>query len=163
MLIVVSDASPLIGFARINILDLLFKLFDQVIIPQTVADECSLDISKPGAIAINNAINNKQISIHNKEIEVNKAMQTILGAGEAAAITLAKTLDSLLLIDEKLGRTVAQQQRIKIIGTGGVLLFAKEQGLIKHIKPILMDLKSHGYRLADQLSKQILELAGEEA
>lgn len=55
----------------------------------------------------------------------------ILDPGEQAAITLAQTLPAdLLIIDERLGRRIAEERGISIIGTLGILDDAAAQGLI---------------------------------
>ncbi len=52
-MIIVADATPLIGLGRINQLDLLLKLFNQIIIPQAVYDEVVTNApQRPGAKAI---------------------------------------------------------------------------------------------------------------
>jgi len=62
---------------------------------------------------------------------------------------------------EKLGRAVAYQQKVEVIGTGGVLLAAKQKGLINSVSPILNNLRAQGYRIADDLCARILSLANE--
>lgn len=42
-MIVVSDTTPLISFLKIDCIDLLEKLFGQVLIPQAVFDELTVD------------------------------------------------------------------------------------------------------------------------
>ena len=53
-----------------------------------------------------------------------------LGVGESAAIRLARKLDCPLLLDERRARVAARKQGLRVLGTGRVLLAAKERGLI---------------------------------
>ncbi len=155
-MIVVSDASPLIGLGKINQLDLLSKLFQQIIIPPAVEDECVFYRNKPGADAILSAIKKKDISVHHKPIDLVANLSKVLGPGEIEAISLAVKINRPLLIDERKGRIAAKQQDVNIIGTGGVLIAAKQQQIISKIQPVLDDLIQSGYRISDRLRAQIL-------
>jgi len=159
--IIIADASPLIAFGSIDKLSVLFKLFATVIIPGAVAGECLTDKARPGAIAITQAIHDKKIQIHSVAPSSYEKILSILDEGEAQAITLAHSLNLPLLIDEKLGRGAAKKLRVKIIGTIGVLLLAKQKKMIRAIKPILMLLKNGHYFLSDALIKEALTRAKE--
>ena len=59
-----------------------------------------------------------------------------MDAGEAQAIALAQTTaDCTILLDDARARKIAQRLGIKQIGTIGLLLRAKRQGLIEQIRP----------------------------
>jgi len=159
--IIIADASPLIAFGSIGKLSVLSDLFGKVVIPEIVATECLIDRTRPGAIAIAKAIDDKLIQVHSAAIaHVDNALE-ILDQGEAAAIALAHSLNLPLIIDEKLGRGVAKKLGVKIIGTIGVLLLAKQKKMVKAIKPILLLLKNGRYFLSDALIKEALKRAKE--
>lgn len=88
-----------------------------------------------------------------------------LDLGEANAIVLALELKATqLLIDERLGRTEAKRQGLRITGILGVLLAAKRQGLISTICPILDQLIGEAnFRISKRLYDEALALAGETA
>lgn len=160
--IIVADTSPLIAFARIDRMVLLSKLFGTIIIPQAVADECLADLSRPGAQDIRKVIDKNLITIHpGVDIQKYATLSDILDNGEICAIALALQLGSGLLIDEKLGRNAAKELGLKIIGTAGVLLLAKQKKMIHSISPLIDELKAAGYYLSDVLTKEILKLAKE--
>ncbi len=159
--IIIADASPLIALGSIDKLSVLFELFGQVIIPEIVAGECLIDQLRPGAIAITHAIDKKFIRVHSAVINHTDDVLAILDQGEAAAISLAHSMQLPLLIDEKLGRGVAKNLGVKIIGTIGILLLAKQKKLLRSIKPILMSLKNGHYFLSDKLIKDALARANE--
>lgn len=59
-------------------------------------------------------------------------------AGETEAMVLYKQIAAdKLLIDDKRGRNVAKLNQISTIGSLGVLLAAKQKGLIHEIAPLL--------------------------
>ena len=85
-----------------------------------------------------------------------------LDAGEASAIALAlENPGSLLIIDERKGRAVARQQGLQLIGTLGILVAAKERGIITAIRPILDILERNGFRVSTALRNGILKRLGE--
>lgn len=160
--IIVADSSPLIAFGRIDNIALIYNTLGTIIVPEIVAQECLGNLSKPGASNIQQAINKKMIKIKTyTDGESYKELIEILGKGEAAAISLAAELQLGILIDEKLGRHVAEKMKLKIIGTGGVLLLAKQKQIIKKVKPIIEQLKHAGYYLSHGLINVILKKARE--
>ena len=85
-----------------------------------------------------------------------------LDRGEAEVITLAHELNaSLVIIDERLARKYARRVGLRLTGTLGVLLKAKQQGFVPVIEPLIDRLQQHGIRLADSIVTEVLRLAGE--
>jgi hypothetical protein len=67
-----------------------------------------------------------------------------------------------LLIDEQAGRGVAEEYGLKIMGILGVLVKAKQQGLIAEIKSHMEELTtSAGLRIHPKLYENILKVVGE--
>jgi len=66
-----------------------------------------------------------------------------------------------VILDDKLARRIAEMQGFRLTGTAGVLLRAKEKGLIPALEPVIEKLLSLNFRLRPELVKAILELAGE--
>lgn len=82
-----------------------------------------------------------------------------LDAGEAEAIALALELKAdRLLIDERLGRQVAQRLGVSVTGLLGVLVAAKQVNLIAELKPILDNLITQAkFWVHPDLYRQILQ------
>ena len=73
-----------------------------------------------------------------------------------------ETSDSLLLIDEMSGRRAARELHLNIVGTVGILILAKESGLITSLAPVLQQLRSElNFFVAGELVKRILKEVGE--
>jgi len=126
-MIVISDTSPLITFWGIGHLDVLASLYGEVVIPCEVEAELRTEQHSDSAEAIFVACRGWL------KVMSPQHLATVQGLdpGETAAITLAKELGAdLLIIDEKLGRKVANCESVPVIGTIGVLIEAAKAGLI---------------------------------
>ncbi len=161
-MIVISNTSPIINLAAIGRLDLLNSLYGKLIIPQAVFLEITnVDETKAGAKEVKNA------DWIESRIPTNHALvatlKSELDEGEAEAISLADELKAdLLLLDERLGRTVARRLGIRFIGLLGVLVKAKDKGLILAVKPLLDDLiLKAGFWIKTDLYDRVLLEVGE--
>ena len=86
-----------------------------------------------------------------------------LDAGEAEALALAEELHAdLVLVDELAGREVARQCGFTVLGTLGILLRAKQQGLCPAVGPLLDRLQRKlNFFVSPGLRQTILRQAGE--
>jgi hypothetical protein len=84
-----------------------------------------------------------------------------LDPAEAEAIALALELNALLLLDERRARKKAAELGLWHIGTGGILLDAKQVGLLSEVHPLLNAMRKAGVYFGDRLIRDILRLAGE--
>lgn len=158
----VSNASPLINLARIGRLDVLRDLYRELLIPEAVRQEVVVEgEGKPGAmeVARSDWIITQQVS-NDEEV---KLLRFDLDAGEAASIVLALEQDAdLLLMDDRMGRKLAEHMGLIYTGTVGALIEAKKTGIIESIEPILEDLRDRaGFRMTDSLINHALTLADE--
>lgn len=161
-MIVVSDASPIIGLSAIGQLPLLSKIYGEIFIPLQVFDEIITPSSDmPGKMEIQNTSWIKIITVKNRILV--QALEIELDSGEAEAIALAlEQKAKLLLIDERRGRNVACRFDLKVVGVIGVLVEAKAKGYIKTLNPLLERLQINaGFRLSDTLVKRVLQEVGE--
>lgn len=160
--LIVADAGPLIGLAIAGRVEILGALFEEVLIPQAVLEELQIEASRPGSFALSKAKEEGWLSTEDVPEDTDMTqLAELLDRGEAEAIVLAQSRDARLLIDERKGRAVARRRGVGVIGTGGVLLLAKREHVIDQIAPILDELASHGYRLSDELRRELLVLARE--
>jgi len=158
-MIIVCDSSPIIALAICDQLELLDKLFNDILIPQEVYNETTKEGKEPTPI-IREWAKGKVIEVINRQ-SVNKFNEILdKGESEAIALYLEKSAD-YLLIDEKKGRKIAIENEIKIIGSIGVLIMAKREGLIQSIKPSLDLIRNSHTRISDFLYEQALKIANE--
>jgi predicted nucleic acid-binding protein len=159
-MIIVSDTSPLVCLLHLNQINLLKDLFVSVIIPPAVFDELiKAKIINENFLKDNSFIQIKA-PIDKKKVE---ELMLILDEGESEAIILSLELKTdLLLIDEAPGREIARQYGIPIKGILGVLLQAKDRGLINTVKPLINRLQTEiNFRINENLLRKILIEANE--
>lgn len=70
--------------------------------------------------------------------------------------------DPVVILDDGMARRFAETLSIRFTGTVGLLLDAKQAGLINAIAPLLDELQSLRFRLAPHTRTALLRLAGEE-
>lgn len=160
-MLVVSDTSVLSGLIKIGHLELLEKVFAEIIIPIKVYQELK-DLSQFGYdLAVVYSATWIKVKSPNNLYLVEK-LSTNINLGEAEAIVLAIELKAdLILMDEKLGREVAESQGLKVTGLIGILIKAKSLGLIHLIKPFLDNLIKVNFRIGKTLYDSALQLANE--
>lgn len=83
-----------------------------------------------------------------------------LDAGELAAIRLASALQCPVLMDEPWTAGGASE-KLTVIGSAGILLGAKQRGLIPAVAPILDQWRHSGYFLSMAVVQAVLGRAGE--
>ena len=153
-MIVVSDTSPITSLVKIDRLYLLERLFRRVLIPDAVHKELQKSHSSlPAFIEVCSA----------KDRELVLQLAARLDQGEAEAIVLAKELNAkVLLIDERLGRSVAKKEGLKITGLMGVLIEAKQRKFITSVEAEIGQLEVRaGFRISKAVRADALRLAGE--
>jgi len=126
----ISNSSPLIAFIKKKELNLLKKLFKEIIIPEAVYEELIAKAKKQeGQVKLlKEAIKDGLIIV--KNLKNFKIADLNLGKGEKEAINLCFEIENpLLLIDEKKGSSIARVFKIQTLGTLGILLLSKKRGI----------------------------------
>lgn len=86
-----------------------------------------------------------------------------LEQGEAEVIILAKEKGiNYVMIDDKVARMQAKVLGINVIGTLGLLLRSKKEGLLLSVKPSIGKLLESGIWVKEEIAKGILKDAGEQ-
>ena len=158
---VVCNSSPLIHLAKVGKLELLKDYFTEISIPEAVYRECVVDgKDREDAKRIESASWIRVVDI--KNIDLKKALNTVLDEGESEAIVLAlQESADLILLDDYEARELARTYGLKITGTIGLLIKAKYEGDISSIGEMLEKLRRTGFWLSDDLYTKILRDEGE--
>ena len=153
---VVSNTTPLITLAGVGLLDLLPQLYGQIWIAEVVHREY-----QAGQTAREPDLDTLPWLIV-RPVAVEPVLVALLDEGEAATITLATAQRArVVVLDEARGRRVAQRRGLATIGTLGVLLRAKQAGLIEALAPVIDAMVAQGRYIGPALSDQVLREAGE--
>jgi predicted nucleic acid-binding protein len=142
----------MIVFERVGQLDLLRVMLTRVIIPPAVRREVF------GAKPLPAWIDERALT----QPLASRIVSARLGAGERDAIALALEMNvTELVLDDLAARRLAQSLGIPIIGSLGLLLRAKANGLIPAVRPLMQAMESDEFHIAETLFAQILAAAGE--
>ena len=161
-MIVVSDTSPVLNLARIDRLELLPALYQQVIIPSAVYNE--LIASKRDLPAAIDLATEPWLTVATPKDEARVLkLREDLDPGEAEAIVLAiERHAGLLLVDERRARRIATAAGLAVTGLLGVLARAKRAGVIPFAKPLLDELiDSAHFWIGAELYREVLTELGE--
>jgi len=146
--LIIADSTCLIGLERIDKIDLLPQMYSQVIIPPQVQKEFGLSFAW---LIVKNPQNIGMIN----------SLKLMVDDGESEAIALAYELGYRLVVDDKQARNIAKRLDIEIIGTVGILVKAKQLGLIDQLLTILEALENKEFYLSQSLKTEALILVGE--
>jgi predicted nucleic acid-binding protein len=147
---IISDTSCLTILTNIGELELLRKVYQQIITTQDIQNEYGETL--PDWIEI--------------EVVKDKYRQQLLemqiDRGESSAIALAlETPDSTIILDDYKARKIADHLGLIFTGTIGVIIKAKLNGIIPSIKPLLEKIKQTDFRLSADIELQALKEANE--
>lgn len=145
---IVADSTCLIGLERIGQLDLLFELFEPLVIPPEVDREFGLSFPW---LKVETPANDALV----------KSLKLLLDQGEAEAIALGYEKEWRVLLDDRRARSVAKQMGLRIIGTVGALILAKQQSIIPALKPLLEQLEAGEFYVSQELIEEALRLVSE--
>ncbi len=158
--LVVVNTTPIIALSLINQLDLLQKLYGRVLIPTAVLAE--ILIGGAASVGVRELREASWINIVSLENPSRADLIADLERGEAEVIAIAQEQGAdLVIVDERLARRHATRLGMRLTGTLGILLKAKQLGMVGAIEPLIDQLRQAGIRLGDALVTEVLRLAGE--
>ena len=159
---IVADSGPIIAFARIGRLNLLWQVVGELVIPDAVYDELVVKgKGKPGAEVVERGewIRRKAV----RDGTAHTQLPPELEQGEREAIVLARELGAMLLVDEWKVREAAEALGIEVFGVLRVLAEAKRRGFIPKVRPIIEELLAIGYWMHEaRVIRPFLREMGEE-
>jgi len=144
--IIISDTSCFIILTKIGALDLLHKVYGQILTTSDIAEEFGEKL--PEWVIVVDVLDKYKQKI--LELQIDK--------GESSAIALAiETPDSILILDDFKARKIAKQLGLIITGTIGVIVKAKLTGKIPSIIPYLDKIKVTDFRISSEIELQALK------
>jgi predicted nucleic acid-binding protein len=152
-MLVVADASPLVGLVKIGHAHVLPLLYGRVVIPPRVAEELN-NPKRPGEVRAFMASAPPWLSVR-----APSRLEAIddLDAGELEAISLAREIGAdLLLIDEARGRQAAIALHIPTARTAAVLFDAANAGALPDLATAFDKLRATNFRVPPAVLDELL-------
>ncbi len=155
---VFSNTTPFIALAAIDRLDLLPKLYGQIHVVDEVIHECAAG----GMIVVTPLRGLDWIVPVQSPPQPAPHILLELDKGEKATLlaALANHAD-LVLMDEKIGRNMAEYLGLKVSGTLGALLKARKAGLIPSFRDAAQLMREQGIFYNSALIDRMAATVGE--
>ena len=156
----VINASPVILLAKAEVIHLLPRLCDELVIPSGVVEEVhNVHVTDAGRLWLEN--DGRKFVQPPPPIHAAMA-QWRGGHGEAEVISWALLHPGFTaILDDRRARMLALRNNVSVIGSLRVIVIAKERGLIPQARPALEKLRGVGAYLTDELIDRSIALAGE--
>ncbi len=142
------DSACLIGLERIGRLAPLPALLDPIFAPPAVNLEFG---SQPAWMNVQPP----------SDVGMVAALRLLVDPGESEAIVLAYEKGLRIILNDRKAREVAQRLGVPVTGTVGLLIKAKQEGVIAAVRPLLDALDANHFRISDALRAEALRLADE--
>ena len=157
---VICNTSPLQYLHQADVLELLPALVGQVYVPEAVVAE--LEEGRQRNVLLPTLEKFSWLTVKPVRDRTLLPMVTHLGDGEKEVLALGlETQDALLLLDDRDARRYARSLELEISGTLGILLLAKERGILDAVRPVLDRLQALRFRLNAETRQMVLKQAGE--
>ena len=156
----VVDTGPLIALSKIGHLDLLPRLFDDVVVPSAVlAEIAGRGETRPGSEIQNRSWVTTRSASTSARIALQKSSDIAAGEAEAILIAAEALESSILLIDERRARRVAMERGLRTLRSGALLVAAAHSRLLQpeQVRQALQVLQDERY-LDSRAVEDILSL-----
>lgn len=158
---VICDTSPLQYLHQLGLLHILPALAGPVLIPPAVVRE--IEEGKAFGIDLPDVRALKWLTIRPPTGSSTLSLDHNLGPGETEVLMLAGEIDDVVVVlDDGLARQVADQRKISVIGTLGLLINAKRAGLVTSVRDEIDRLQAKRFRVSPLTRAAVLKLTGEE-
>jgi predicted nucleic acid-binding protein len=158
--LLVADSGPLIALSRLDLLGLPARLAQELLVTATVWDEVTRAPGRAEALLFATAWSSGWLTVLPDPEASDSAWADLLDEGERSALTLALQRGATVLVDELRGRAVTARLGLRVVGTLGLLLAARERGLVGPLRPLVERLQGSGYYLSRRLVEQVLASDG---
>jgi predicted nucleic acid-binding protein len=148
---IVINTGPILALtAALGDLNILEKLYKRVIIPYEVCRE--ILVGGPNDFAVKEFREAKWLEKRNKPLDILPHLFNSLDLGEASVIQLALNEGIVhVCIDEDVGRRIARLNNLKVTGSVGVLVRARNEGFSFSMREAIQKMKQQGVWLSDRV------------
>jgi predicted nucleic acid-binding protein len=144
---IITDASCFILFDKIGCIHILEDLYGQVITTPEIAAEYGKRL--PGWVQLQSVKNRNLLNTYAEMVDI----------GEASAIALAfEVVSPSLILDDLKGRNLADRLQLTYTGSIGVLILARQQGVISLLQPYFEKIKTTDFRIPASLLQALLNI-----
>jgi len=148
--VIITDTSCFSLLLKLNALDLLRQLSQEVVTTPEIAEE--FDHPLPVWVIVKKVIN----------ISLQQEFLNYVDLGEASAIALASEIAyDFIILDDAEARKFAEKKGMAVKGTIGLLLIAKKTGFIPLLKPYFDQIQRTNFRVSQTILDLVLRDAGE--
>ena len=124
---IVCDASPILAYHAIDRLDLVRQLFVTVTISSAVASEVAPSIPRPPDWIVERPLSSPVDP---------RVLHASLDLGERETLALALELDAAwVVLDDLRARRLAREIGLAVVGSVGIVIRAKQRGLVEAARP----------------------------
>lgn len=156
---IVINASPLILLCNSNLEFVLPALFAEIVVPTAVWDEvlngshADKAAQKISSLAWLNQV---------QTTPIDDVVRWDLGNGETEVLSYALQNQNFTpVLDDMLAKKCAKSLGLQTLGTGSVLILAKQKGLIASVERSLRQLQSSGLWISEAVVQMLKQKAGE--
>jgi len=154
---VFSNTTPLFAFVALKKFDLLREIHGPLFVAESVINECEIG----GSIQVPALRSLSWIHVV-AQPAIPDSRFLMLDAGERDTISAALDFRAeLVLLDERMGRNLAESHGLRVVGTLGTLLKAKKIGLIPAFLPLTRRLQAAGFWYHEPLVRRLAALVDE--
>jgi hypothetical protein len=155
---VILNTTPFISLCSVNLLHLMPSIFGSIVVASSVQEECK----EGGKIFVPNLETLPWVTVQPVQHKKQLPVLFELDRGERDTLIIAaEHVDSIVLMDEKPGRNMAEYLGFQVVGTLGILAKARKLGLIESFSGAARDMRQHGIFFSEALILRIADKLGE--
>lgn len=144
---IIVDTSVIIALSKINCIELITKIYDDVFVPLAVSVEFGENLPL-----------GFQIKAYYSPLVRLLVEDLNLGKGESEVISMSIEMKIRAAIDDLKARKIAQKLDITLTGTIGILLKAHKLALIENPIEEVLKLRKEGFHISEKLLVNLKKL-----
>lgn len=156
-MIVFSNTTPIIALSSVDRLDLFPALFQEIYVVDTVITECMAG----GKISVPDLTGLPWVRIVSASGHQHNLLMNLDKGERDTLIKALRMKADYVIIDEKMGRNIAEYLGFSVTGTLGILLKAKQNGKITSFSNYVKIMRNLGIRYNINLVKRLAQQVGE--